>query len=172
MLALLGQHIGSVTKPLVKSTPLETSRLPTVLSVQRVLYSWSSVTMSRTFGFVGGDGVDVIDGVDGANAAPDTSASSVARILRARIGASGRTRRPTLSSRRGTVNGVCRGAAARVDLPEPSLHLGEPTLRSLELRHVPEVREHAELEARIPLRDGLRERERNEAVARSVERPR
>src|SRR5947208_1232163 len=62
MLVRLGQHIGFVTKPLVNFTRLSTRRFPTTLIALSVLYSWSSVTISRTFGFVVGGGLLVGDG--------------------------------------------------------------------------------------------------------------
>src|SRR3954452_5293982 len=88
MLVRLGQHIGFVTKPLVNFTPLSTRRFPTTLIVPIVLYSWSSVTISRTFGFVVGGGLFVGDGDGpaGVNAQIDASATNSVRSLRARMG--------------------------------------------------------------------------------------
>src|SRR6185437_658590 len=119
MLVRLGQHIGFVTYPFVNLTPLATRRLPTTLISASVLYSWSSVTISSTFGFVGGRGVGVGDGPAGENAEIDASATSAASSFRARIGvlrsgSGGRPfgiGRPTLSSRLRTVNAT-RGRRA------------------------------------------------------------
>src|SRR3954463_2095378 len=139
MLVRLGQHIGFVTYPLLNLTPLSTSRFPTALIAPSVLNSWSSVTMSSTFGFVGGGGVDGDDPA-GANAEIDASATNAASSLRARIGDPPVGRlgigRPTLSSRVGTVNATCeqgsrsrrgpRGPTDRASSPRPRAIGPEP----------------------------------------------
>src|SRR5438045_4999577 len=108
MLARLGQHIGSVTNPFVNLTPFATSRFCTVLMAQSVLYSWSSVTINRTFGLVGGGGGVGVGEGDGPNAATEMSATNVARTLRARIGTSrgflGRAADPIEPSQNGQWN--------------------------------------------------------------------
>src|SRR5436190_1322271 len=127
MLVLLGQHIGFVTYPFVNLTPLATRRLPTTLIAPSVLYSWSSVTISSTFGFDGGGGVGEGDGVGpaGVNAEIDASATNAASSLRARIGflRSGSGGRPY---RAGTERSTQRASAVlgeRFPRPERSSQL-------------------------------------------------
>src|SRR3954465_9416128 len=180
MLVRLGQHIGFVTKPFVNLTPLATRRLATTLIAPSVLYSWSSVTISSTFGFVGGGGVGEGDG-DGpadVNAEIDASATSAASSLRARIvvlrsGSGGRPYRAGSERSTQRASGdLARGRFLETRAIEPALDGGKPSVGRLELGNVTEIGEHAQLEPRMPLRGGFGEAKRNEAIPRAVEQQR